>query len=112
MPSLRQLVQLAREDRNTNLKEWSYPGVQALLAYRLGRYGRGIRFRFPKCLESVLTQHLAEHTVRWCGIELHGTATIGWTAGKSSALRHRDDLTRPPRTAATSGPGATVTQAA
>ena len=77
VPSLRQLIQLVREDRNANLKEWTYPGFQALLAYRLGRFRRGIRSPFARRLVSVLHRHLAKRAVRRYGIELHDTAIVG-----------------------------------
>jgi serine O-acetyltransferase len=76
-PGLRQLVGLLREDRDANLREWRYPGFQALLAYRLGRFGRQIRPTLTRRLVGALHRRLRRRAARRYGIDIDVTAVIG-----------------------------------
>lgn len=76
-PTLRELLTLVREDREANLGEWRYPGFQALLAYRLGRFGRRVSPGVLRRLVLCVPRTLRRRATRRYGIELHETALIG-----------------------------------
>jgi serine O-acetyltransferase len=76
-PTFSELVVLLREDRAANLREWSSPGFQALLAYRLARYQRGLGSRPSQLVFGVISKRLQHRAARRYGIRIHHSAVIG-----------------------------------
>lgn len=76
-PSLRELLGLILEDRRHNGGSFHLPGVQALVAYRVGRYRVTLGSGFAYQLVSTIYRLLQRRARNRFGIELHYTATIG-----------------------------------
>lgn len=75
--NFRTFVALVREDYRTNGRDWRLPGVQALFAYRLGRYRLSLPNSPLRKILSVGYRLLQRRARNRFGIELHATATIG-----------------------------------
>lgn len=73
----RTLVGLVREDFRTNGGDWRLPGVQALFAYRLGRYRLSLPNTPRRKVLSLLYRLLQRRARNRFGIEMHATANIG-----------------------------------
>jgi serine O-acetyltransferase len=70
---LRQIV----EDWNTNGRDWTRPGFQAIAVYRLGRWRMQIRSRLLRAPFSVVYRALYRGTRNFYGIELPYSAQLG-----------------------------------
>ncbi len=76
-PTLREFVDLVREDFEVHLRDWRSPGFQALLGYRLGRLRRALHPRWTSKPVTVLHLFFQRRGRDRFGIELYDTATIG-----------------------------------
>ena len=76
VPRFSEFLQLVREDWETNGRDWHHPGTQALFAYRLGRFRRGVANPLLRKPLSFLYKVLQRRSVR-NGIELRDSAIIG-----------------------------------
>ena len=92
--SLTGLVKLVLEDRASNLGEWSYPGFQALLGYRLACYSQGLRPGVLRRTVGGLQRRLQRRVARRYGIRIDRSATVG----RRVRLIHQSAITIHPGT--------------
>ena len=71
------LLQLIREDWETNHRDWSRPGFQALAVYRFGVWRMGVRPRWLRAPFSLIYKFLFVFMRNIYGIELPFTSRIG-----------------------------------
>lgn len=76
-PSLRELVQLIREDYVAHRRDWTVPGFQALAVYRFGVWRMGIAPKPLRAPFSVVYRALFRTIRNVYGIELPYSALIG-----------------------------------
>ena len=76
-PTLREFLELVREDFDVHQCDWRMPGFQAILGYRLGRLRRALYPRWSSKPVTLLHLFLQRRARDRFGIELYDTATIG-----------------------------------
>lgn len=76
-PTLREFVELVKEDWCANGRTVRMPGFQALFAYRLGVYRRTIRIGLLRKPMTLLSRALRRRARNVLSIELSDTAHIG-----------------------------------
>lgn len=77
-----ELIEMIREDWETNQRDWRLPGFRALLVYRLGRWQTGLRgrtlgVRLLRRASGMIYRVLYHFVRNHYGIELPRTARVG-----------------------------------